>query len=248
MEGSDNLESTRPPIVVLVRTQLGEHIGMCARAMLNCGLECLRLVAPRDGWPNGRAVATSADADRVIEGVEVFNSVAEAVADCGRVYASTARQRGQKLPVLEVGEVVGEIGGEEGECAILFGPEASGLDKEDLKVADRLLSFPLNPEFGSLNLAQAVLLFGWEWWRGNGAVVVPEQRREVLASKKELGEFLDRMEGALEAGRFFSSEAMKPGTARSVRAMFQRMIPSKRELKMLHGVVTALTSEEARKS
>lgn len=219
---------------------------MCMRAMLNCGLERLRLVAPRDGWPNERAVATAADADRVIEGVEVFDSVAEAVADCGRVYASTARKRGQELPVVEAGEVVGEICEEAAECAILFGPEASGLDKEALSHADRLLCFPVNPEFASLNLAQAVLLFGWEWWRGSGGAKAPERLRQAAAPKEQLGAFLARLEGVLEEGRFFSSPMAKPGTVLSVRAMFQRMAPSERELKMLHGVVTALCSEEAR--
>ena len=162
----------KQPIIVLVHTQMGENIGMCARAMLNCGLERLRLVRPRDGWPNERAVATSADADRVIEGVECFDSVAEAVADCSRVFATTARNRARQLPALEVSEAVGEIRGMGDEpCAILFGPEASGLDNESLSYADRLLDLPVNPEFSSLNLSQAVLLFAWEWWRGQGEAV-----------------------------------------------------------------------------
>jgi tRNA/rRNA methyltransferase len=148
--------------------------------------------------------------------------------------------------VLNAEEVAGEIREEEAGCAILFGPEASGLDKEDLSHADGLLYFPVNPDFGSLNLAQAVLLFGWEWWRGMGEAVAPERRRQVPAPKEELEVFLDRLEGSLEDGRFFSSEEMKPGIVRSVRAMFQRMVPSDRELKMLHGVVTALSSKEAR--
>jgi tRNA/rRNA methyltransferase len=236
-------ESIRQPIIVLVHTQLGENIGMCARAMLNCGLERLRLVRPRDGWPNERAAATSADADGVIEGAECFDSVAEAVADCSRVYATTARNRARQLPTEEVAGAAREVREEEGECAILFGPEASGLDNEALSHADRLLYFPVNPEFSSLNLAQAVLLFGWEWWRENG-VEVPAREREAAAPKAELGAFLDRLELALEVGRIFPSPDMRPETVRNLRALFNRVAPSEGELRMLHGVVTALTSKE----
>lgn len=230
------------PIVVLVHTQMGENIGMCARAMLNCGLERLRLVAPRDGWPNERAVATSADADRVIAGVQVFASVAEAVADCSRVFATTARNRSRQLPAVEVAEAVGEmaeVAEVDGESAVLFGPEASGLDNESLSHADRLLDLPVNPEFSSLNLAQAVLLVGWEWWRGQrrGAVL---RARELPAPRSELGAFMDRLETKLEAGRFFPSDGMRPETVRNLRALFGRAAPTERELRLLHGVVTAL--------
>jgi tRNA/rRNA methyltransferase len=236
-------EPNRQPIIVLVHTQLGENIGMCARAMLNCGLERLRLVKPRDGWPNERAVATSADADRVIAGACCFESVAEAVADCNRVYATTARHRARQLPTLEVAKAAREIRAEDGECAILFGPEASGLDNESLSHADRLLYFPVNPDFSSLNLAQAVLLFGWEWWRGTG-LETPKREGEIegAASKEELGAFLERLEGALEVGRFFPSPDMRPETVRNLRALFHRAAPSEGELRMLHGVVTALSS------
>lgn len=227
------------PIIVLVHTQMGENIGMAARAMLNCGLDRLRLVDPRDGWPNQRAVATSADADRVIEGVECFASVAEAVADCSRVFATTARNRARQLPAVEVGAAVTEIATEEGQCAILFGPEASGLDNESLSQADRLLDLPVNPEFSSLNLAQTVLLVGWEWWRGRGVVA---REREAPAPKGDLAEFLGRLEDELEKGRFFPSETMRPETVRNLRALFGRATPTDRELRMLHGVVTALTA------
>ena len=226
------------PIIVLVHTQMGENIGMCARAMLNCGLDRLRLVAPRDGWPNKRAVATSADADRVIEGAQVFGSVAEAVADCTRVFATTARNRARQLPALEVADAIGEM---DGQCAILFGPEASGLDNESLSHADRLLDIPVNPEFSSLNLAQAVLLVGWEWWRGKAVV---ERSGEPAATKTELGAFLERLERELQDGRFFPSDEMRPETVRNLRALFGRAAPTDRELRMLHGVVTALGKGE----
>jgi tRNA/rRNA methyltransferase len=231
----------KQPIIVLVHTQMGENIGMSARAMLNCGLDRLRLVDPRDGWPNERAVATSADADRVIEGVECFGSVAEAVADCSRVFATTARNRARQLPAVEVGAAVTEIGAEEGQCAVLFGPEASGLDNESLSQADGILDLPVNPEFSSLNLAQTVLLVGWEWRRGRGVVA---RERERAASKGDLGKFLGRLEDELEKGRFFPSGDMRPETVRNLRALFGRATPTDRELRMLHGVVTALTADE----
>jgi tRNA/rRNA methyltransferase len=215
---------------------------MCARAMLNCGLDRLRLVRPRDGWPNDRAVATSADADRVIEKARCFDSVAEAVADCSRVYATTARNRARQLPTVEVAGAARELREENGERAILFGPEASGLDNDALAHADRLLYFPVNPEFSSLNLAQAVLLFGWEWWR-ESEVEIPVRQQEAAAPKEVLGAFLDRLEGALEEGRFFPSPDMRPETVRNLRALFNRAAPSEGELRMLHGVVTALGSK-----
>jgi tRNA/rRNA methyltransferase len=231
---------SQEPIIVLVHTQLGENIGMCARAMLNCGLRRLRLVAPRDGWPNEKALGTSADADVVIESVECFETVRDAVADCSRVFATTARQRSRQIPALDVTDCVGEIRGAADQCAILFGPEASGLDNESLSYADRLLDFPVNPEFNSLNLAQAVLLFGWEWWKGRAVV---ERSGEAAAKKEDLGRFLDRLEGELEKGRFFLSEEMRPETVRNLRTFFGRASPTDRELRMLHGVITALGVE-----
>jgi len=235
------LQNQKQPIIVLVHTQMGENIGMSARAMLNCGLDRLRLVNPRDGWPNERAVATSADADRVIDGVECFATVAEAVADCSRVFATTARSRARQIPAVAVGDAIAEMSGEQGECAVLFGPEASGLDNESLSHADRILDLPVNPEFSSLNLAQAVLLVGWEWRRGCAAV--PRQM-EAAASKGDLATFLARLEDELEKGRFFPSEEQRPETVRNLRALFGRATPTDRELRMLHGVVTALTADE----
>lgn len=229
------------PVIVLVHTQMGENIGMCARAMLNCGLDRLRLVKPRDGWPNERAVATSADADQVIEGVECFETVADAVADCSRVFATTARNRSLQIPAVEVGVAIKEITAEEGQSAILFGPEASGLDNDSLTYADRILYLPMNPDFSSLNLAQAVLLVGWEWWHGREVV---NHENEPAATKGDLGIFLERLEDELEKGRFFPSEKMRPDTVRNLRALFGRATPTDRELRMLHGVVTALTAEE----
>ena len=240
------------PIIVLVETQMGENIGMCARAMLNCGLTRLRLVRPRDGWPNEKARALCADADVVIDGAEVFETVEEAVADCHRVYATTARQRELNITSLPVDEVVAEIRGmNEGEssgrqAAVLFGPEASGLDNHAIAQADRVVHFPMNPEFSSLNLAQAVLLLAWEWWSEElkgGEVSLPDVDS---APKGEVRFFLDRLETLLEESGFFLTEEMKPRTAANVRALLTRANPTMQELKLFHGVLTALTRDFTR--
>jgi tRNA/rRNA methyltransferase len=231
---------SKKPIIVLVNTQMGENIGMCARAMLNCGLDRLRLVSPRDGWPNPRAVATAADADRVLNSVECFDSVEGATADCSRVFATTARNRARQIPAVEIKSGVTEIKGLEGECAILFGPEASGLDNEALSYADRLLDLPMNPEYSSLNLAQAVLLFSWEWWHGSVEV---ERTMEPAATKQELSGFLERLESELDKSGHFLSEGMKLESIRNLRVLFGRAAPSEREVKTLHGMVTSLAGK-----
>jgi len=237
--------NTNPPIIVLVETQMGENIGMCARAMLNCGLRQMRLVRPRDGWPNRAARATAADADSVLDQAEVFDTIDDALADCQRVFAATARQRSLRIPGLELRDAVGEITGlpvhPPVKTAILFGPEASGLDNETLARADRLVHFPTNPEFPSLNLAQAVLLFGWEWRQCRPPEPAPAKNASPLATHEETNAFLTRLEQALEQSEFFLTKELRPYTMRSLRAFFTRSNLSDEELRMLHGVLTALT-------
>ncbi len=235
------------PIIVLVETQMGENIGMCARAMLNCGLDHLRLVRPRDGWPNEAARATAADADSVLAQAEVFDTIDDALADCQRVFAATARQRSLRIPGLELREAVGEItsapSAPSTKTAILFGPEASGLDNETLARADRLVHFPTNPEFPSLNLAQAVLLFGWEWRQSSAPETAPAKNTSPLATHEETNVFLSRLEQALDESKFFLTRELRPYTMRSLRAFFTRSNLSNEELRMLHGVLTALTKD-----
>ncbi len=240
------MTSSSAPLVILVEPQLGENIGMCARAMLNCGLERLRLVRARDGWPNPAAIATAADADTIINQVECFDSVAEAVADCQRVFATTARQRRLQIPVLDLKTAVREIHLSDPSVknAILFGPEASGLNNEVITYADRLVQFPTNPEFSSLNLAQAVLLFAWEWWQGQDGVPVDPSGKSSdphPAAKAETAAFLHRLEEALDTAGFFLTPEQRPDTIGNLRAIFGRANPSSNELNMLHGVLTALT-------
>jgi tRNA/rRNA methyltransferase len=240
------------PIIVLVETQLGENIGMCARAMLNCGIRQLRLVRPRDGWPNKAATITAADADLVLDGTEVFEDIDSAVTDCQRVYAATARQRSLNIPGLDLREAVTEIvsaipappsdPAAQRKVAIVFGPEASGLDNETLSRADRLVHFPTNPDFSSLNLAQAVLLFAWEWWQSTPADRLPANDKPP-AKREETNAFLKRLEQALDDAAFFLSAEQKPYTLRTLRTMFTRINPTTKEVRMLQGALTSLTKD-----
>jgi len=238
------------PVIVLVEPQLDENVGMCARAMLNCGLERLRLVAPREGGPGERARATAADADAVLDDTEVFATVEAAVADCHRVHATTVRERTLDLPVSDAPTAVAGIrdaGAEGREVAVLFGPEASGLDNEALSRADTLLTFPTNPDFPSLNLAQAVLLFGWEWRRvpeADGDAAGPGPKPTDWATRGELERFLERLEAELDARGFFLTPELKPHGRRTLRTLFSKSLPTARELKFLHGMLTALVRRE----
>ena len=150
-----------PPAIVLVRPQLGENIGKAARAMLNFGLTDLRLVSPRDGWPNPAAGPAASGADIVLKKARLFDSVADAVADCAFVYATTVRKRGLVTPIVTPEQAAQELHAQAGPSAILFGAERSGLETEDVAVAQKIITVPINPEFGSLNLAQAVMVVAY---------------------------------------------------------------------------------------
>ena len=230
------------PVIVLVGTQLGENIGMCARAMLNCGLDQLRLVKPRDGWPSESARATAADADQVLENAKVYENIDDAIRDCERVFAATARQRSLRIPGLDLREAVSEIvtASPPPKTAILFGPEASGLDNETLSLAYRLIHFPTNPDFPSLNLAQAVLLFGWEWRQSSSVTPAQVIASNLPAAREETQAFLNRLEQALDESQFFPNQEQRPDTVRKLRAALTRCNASEEDLRMLHGVLTAL--------
>ena len=235
------------PVVVLVRPQLAENIGAVARAMLNFGLGELRLVAPRLGWPHATAYRASAGADAVLDRAAVFDSTAEAVADIAVVYAATARLRDMVKPAstpsaaaveLRAAAAVGARAG------VLFGPERTGLGNDDVVLAARILHIPANPEFSSLNLAQAVLVMAWEWWSaGSEAVLRPHRdprSTERAATHEELSELLARLEEALERQGFFEVPEKRPSMERNIRNVFTRAGLTQQEVRTLHGVITAL--------
>lgn len=241
------------PVVVLVRPQLGENIGMAARAMLNCGLTEMRLVAPRDGWPNESAVNAASGATVVIEGARLYGSAAEALADLQVVYAATARERGMTKPVVTPRRAAQEIRARAAEgvrCGLLFGPEAEGLHNDEVALADAILMAPLNPGFSSLNLAQAVLLAGYEWYQlgvdvPDRQLVMPENR--APATKAELIHLFEHLERELIACGFMHSEQKRPVMVRNLRNMFQRADLTDQEVRTLRGAIKGLVEGKARR-
>ena len=237
------------PAVILVRPQLGENIGMAARAMLNCGLSTLRLVAPRDGWPNERAQRAASGADIVLEKAEVFETVGEAVADLERVIATTARNRElvQRIltPRQAASEMRGWIGQGEG-VGILFGPERTGLENDDMVHADTALSIPLNPQFSSLNMAQAVLLVAYEWTTA-GDMTPPARMADHAArpaTKEELQSLFDHLERALDQSGFLRNKEMRPSMVLNLRALLQRAEMTEQEARTFHGVIKFLSKKQ----
>ncbi|RMD50180.1 MAG: RNA methyltransferase [Alphaproteobacteria bacterium] len=240
----------RQPIFVLVRPQLGENIGAAARAMLNFGLSAMRLVAPRDGWPNPAAAATASGAGRVLDAARLFATTGEAVADCHHVYALTARPREIERPVLDPTAAIADMrarlaAGER--VAVLYGPERSGLETADVALAGTIVTVPTNPEYPSLNLAQAVLLMAWEWGRAASlplpAARTPESRP---ARREEIAHLTARIERALEARGYFWPEHKAPVMRRNLRALLARLPLTDTDVRLLHGVVQTLTRAERR--
>lgn len=229
------------PAIVLVRPQLGENIGKAARAMLNFGLTELRLVAPRDGWPNPDAGPSAAGADIVLEQAKVFTSTAEAVADCSHVYATTVRKRGVTKPIVGPDEAGRAIHAEPGKSAILFGPERSGLETEDVALARSILTVPINPEFGSLNLAQAVILCAYEWSK-QADLVQPTAEENILppAPQEELDGLIAHIESMLEPKGYFLPEARADATRRTLRTVLTKPGWNHLEVRTLRGVLSSL--------
>lgn len=246
-EGSDARSSDiPPPAIVLVRPQLGENIGKAARAMLNFGLTDLRLVSPRDGWPNPSAGPAASGADSVLRDARLFDSVADAVADCAHVYATTVRKRGVTKPVMRPDEAAVAIRSEPGGSAILFGPERSGLETDDVAVARTILTVPINPEFGSLNLAQAVILVAYEW--SKGADLVQPSITEILppAPQEELDGMIAQLNGMLaDAGYFFPPDR-KPTTQRMLRTLFTKPGWNSQEVRTVRGILSTFATPKRR--
>ena len=251
-DGGAGLQPRDPsPAVVLVRPQLADNIGSVARCMANCGLFHLRLVAPRDGWPQDRAWRMASGADRILEAATVHGTVAEAVADLHRVFATCPRPRHVIKPLLTARAAAGAVREAEGRglrVGILFGPERAGLDNEDMAQADTLVRYPLNPDFDSLNLAQAVMVMGYEWWTAADetapARLLTHDTR--VATKGELERFLLHLVDQLDACGFLRNAPKRPGMVQNIRHLFERGEITEQEVRTLHGVVAGLAQGRRR--
>ena len=228
------------PVIVLVRPQLGENIGKAARAMLNFGLTELRLVAPRDGWPNPSAGPAAAGADRVLSEARVYETTAEAVADCAHVYATTVRKRGVTKPVLTPEQAARTMAGQAGRSAVLFGPERSGLETEEVALARAIVTVPVNPEFASLNLAQAVILVAYEWSRGRGLAQPIVEDLLPPAPQAELDAMIAHLETMLEPTGYFRPSSRAAVTRRTLRTMLTKPGWNHLEVRTMRGVLSAL--------
>jgi tRNA/rRNA methyltransferase len=228
------------PVFVLVRPQLGENIGKAARAMLNFGLTEMRLVAPRDGWPNPAAGPAASGADIVLEKAQVFETVADALADCTQVYATTVRKRGLVKPVVTPEEAAREIHAEPGRTAILFGPERSGLETDDVAIARKILTVPINPEFGSLNLAQAVILVAYEWSKHMPLASPPQVDLDPPADQHELDGLIGHLEAMLDKAGYFFPPDRVPATKRTLRSVLTKPGWNANEVRTLRGVLSTL--------
>ena len=246
--GTDKTKTGRDidgPVVVLVEPQLGENIGMAARAMGNFGLTRLRLVKPRDGWPNLAAQRAAAGADHILDRVELFDTVQAAVADCALLFATTARAHDQAKPVVAPEAAAREMAGQiatGGHAGILFGRERYGLQNEEVALADRIVTFPVNPGFASLNLAQAVLLMGYEWFKlaTQGALPFAMPERSERASQHQMQAFFDNLVRELDQVEFLRPAEKRDTMLVNLRNIFTRMEPTKQDMHTLHGVVMAI--------
>lgn len=228
------------PVIVLVRPQLGENIGKAARAMLNFGLTDMRLVNPRDGWPNPSAGPAASGADIVLERAQVFERVQDAIADCSTVFASTVRRRDLVMPVLRPEAMAASIAGSAERSAILFGAERSGLETEEVALANAIVTVPINPDFGSLNLAQAVILLAYEWSKTADLAVPPAKELEAPAPHGEVEGLIGQLEEALEDKGYFHPPSRTQTTKNTLRTIFTKTGWSSREVKAVRGVLRAL--------
>ncbi len=254
-----------PPVVILVGAQLGENIGMAARAMYNCGLDTLRLVCPRDGWCDDAAAVVenpdmnpayqnyvsalmaSAEVLRKMPKIEVFDSLTDASHDMQFLYASTARTRTLHMDVYgpsQVGQKIHQQTAQGMQTGLVFGCEANGLSNDDIAMCHGIVTIPLNPNFTSLNLSQAVLLLCWEWWRQSPDMALSPIPPDIpMASVHHTHTVLNRLETALQTRGFFKSETSGPTVRRNLRAMFNRIHMNTQEVQMLHGIIKCLTTK-----
>jgi tRNA/rRNA methyltransferase len=240
-----NWTAVAGPIIVLVEPQLGENIGAAARAMANFGLARLRLVAPRQAWPNAKARMMAAGADRILDAAELYDSMAAAIADCSFVCAATARAHDQAKPVVGAAEAAALLApriaaGER--VAVVFGRERNGLENDEVALADRILTLPVNPAFASLNLAQAVVIVAYEWFKSQGGGTLPfaMPEKSAPAPKQQLLAFFASLERELETVEFFRPPDKRETMQINLRNIFTRMQPTQQDIQTLHGVIMAL--------
>jgi tRNA/rRNA methyltransferase len=248
MSGTDKTKRWTPepgPIVVLVEPQLGQNIGAAARAMANFGLSRMRLVRPRDGWPNFEARRVAVGADVVLDEAAVFETLEAAIADCVLVLATTARAHDQAKPVISPEDAARAMapliaGGDN--VAILFGRERTGLEGDEVALADRIVTFPVNPAFASLNLAQAVVLIAYEWFKlaGGGTLPFAMPQKSEFAPKEQLLAFFADLERELDAIEYFRPLDKRPTMVINLRNIFARMQPTRQDIQTLHGIVLAI--------
>ena len=266
MAGTDKTKATPSadaPVVVLVNPQLGENIGTAMRAMANFGLSELRIVNPRDGWPNEKAVSAASGAHWIIEHARIFDCVEDALFGLNYVYATTARPRGMIKEVLTPEQAGSDMRlriGRGEKAGILFGRERWGLSNDEISLADVIITAPVDPAFASLNIAQAVLLVGYEWYKGL-ARTLGQQTPELPAlegpglkladtrpaTKKELFGFFAHLESELDDAGFFKTEEKKPGMVRNIRNLFTRTGLTEQEVRSLRGMVASLVRAHLRK-
>jgi len=235
--------TTRPPAVILVRPQLGENIGAAVRGMLNFGLDELRLVAPRDGWPNPDAEAMAAGALPVLEQAKVYATTEEAVADLHYVLATTARRRDLEIPVLgtkDIGAKLRSFGAGGQNTGVMFGPEKAGLTNDDVMLADAILTYPINPAFQSLNLAQAVGIFAYMWAADEDVPPIFQDEKTPPAPRADLVHMFEHLEAELEKSGFFFPPSKMPLMKRNIRAPFIRAKMTEQEGRTLRGMIKAL--------
>lgn len=235
------------PAIILIHPQLAENIGMTARAMMNCGLYELRLVSPREDHLSPKAISASSGAEKILHNAKIYNSTSDAIADLQQVYATTARQRHQTKMVYtaeKAAEIMNTSLQQNIKCGLMFGPERTGLENDDVSLCDAIINIPLNPEHCSLNLSQAVLLVGYEFFKQN--IDTPAEQFIIndtkIANKEKLQHFYNFLEKQLENNRHFNLDEKKPRMLRNLRNIFSRRNLTEQELNTLYGIINYLSS------
>lgn len=237
------------PVIILSKPQLGENIGTSARAMLNCGFTQMRIIAPRDGWPNDKALKASSGADIIINNAQIFETLEDAIADLNVVFATTARPRDMvkpvKSPKLAVQDMVQQLKSDQ-KVGILFGPERTGLKNHDISLCDTVIEIPLNPAFSSLNLAQCILVLCYEFYQLQNQELFDRdnfylRQQDKLAEKSEILNFFSRLEEKLDESGFLRIKEKKETMMTNIRNMFFKANLTEQEVNTLHGIVTSLS-------